>query len=453
MPRHVCIVSLTRVSEEPRVIRQSIVLRDAGWAVTVAGYRGRSPLPGWWKFVELVPPGGDAGAGTTGADQTPGATGKRPSFLRRAVARLSNISRSVSARLKQRVDSARTASRRTLAANTWVGAEAYYWSNPLNQSLRDALRDVQADLFIGHDWYVAPLVAQLALRTGARYSIDVHEYSREQYFYEPGSPERKAWESFDQPYIDNIQKNTLSEASVVTTVCDGIADLLQKDYGLRERPQVIRSVPAYSEQPFRPASKNIQVLYHGLIRSTRGLDHAIRSLPMWRDEFYLTIRGPGSSEYIEELKRLAEEMGVANRVNFENPKIFDDIIPSANAADIGYMVLDNYSPQRTFTLPNKFFEYIMAGLAICVSDLPEMARLVRQHDVGVLVGSTDPDDIARTINSMTREKIDSFKRASLVAARTLCLEHEGKLIRDRYEAAFANRSKHRSGQTLISERT
>ena len=82
-----------------------------------------------------------------------------------------------------------------------------------------------------------------------------------------------------------------------------------------------------------------------------------------------------------------------------------------------------------------------------------MARLVRQHDVGVPVGSTDPDDIARTINSMTREKIDSFKRASLVAARTLCLEHEGKLIRDRYEAAFANRSKHRSGQTLISERT
>jgi glycosyltransferase involved in cell wall biosynthesis len=439
MARRVCIVSLTRVSEEPRVIRQSLVLRDAGWDVTVAGYRGRSPLPGWWNFIELAPAG--AGKSPGAGQETLAAASRRPGFPRRVVARLSNTVRAVLAKVRQRLEREKTQARRSSAARSWTGAEAYYWNNPLNQSLQEQMRDVRADLYIGHDWYVAPLVAQLAARAGGQYSIDVHEYSREQYFYEPGSAERKAWESFDRPYIDNIQKKTLSEASVVTTVCDGIADLLQKDYGLRERPQVVRSVPAYSEQPFRAAQKDIQVLYHGLIRTTRGLDHAIRSLPMWRDEFYLTIRGPGSDEYVDELKRLAEEVGVANRVRFEQPKVFDDIVPSANLADIGYMVLDNYSPQRTFTLPNKFFEYIMAGLAICVSDLPEMAKLVRQHGVGVLVGSTDPEDIARTINSMTREKIDVFKRASLTAARTLCLEHEGGLLRERYEAALAVASK------------
>ena len=447
MPPRVCIVSLTRVFEEPRVIRQSIVLRDAGWDVTVAGYRGRSPMPDWWNFIELTPPGAGGGAEMPPAVQAGGAVAatRRPSLPRRACARLCNISRSVLAGIRHRRDNAKAASRRTMAAKTWAGAEAHYWSNPFHQSLRHALSGVQADLFIGHDWYVAPLVAELASRSGALYSIDVHEYSREQYFYEPGSAERRAWENFDRPYIDNIQKKTLGEASVVTTVCDGIADLLQKDYGLKHRPQVVRSVPAYSEQPFRPASKDIQVLYHGLIRSTRGLDHAIRSLPMWRDEFYLTIRGPGSDEYIGELKQLAAGLGVENRVRFESPKIFDDIIPSANMADIGYMVLDSYSPQRTFTLPNKFFEYIMAGLALCVSDLPEMARLVRQHNVGMLVGSTDPEDIARAINAMTREKIDAFKRASLVAARSLCLEHEGNLLRERYGAALAGASKRQSG--------
>lgn len=448
MSRRVCIVSLTQVSEEPRVIRQSIVLRDAGWAVTVAGYRGRSPMPAWWNFVELSPSGADTAVRTNQALE---AAYTRPRLPKRVMARLFDVFRSIAARLRQRADSAIVASRKASAASSWTGAEVYYWSNPLNESIRDKLRDVQAELFIGHDWYTAPLVRQLAAQVGAQYSIDAHEYSREQYFYEPGSAERKAWETFDQPYIDNIQKKTLSEASVVTTVCDGIADLLQKDYGLKDRPQVIRSVPAYSEQPFRAVEKDIQVLYHGLIRSTRGLDHAIRSLPMWRDEFYLTIRGPGAGEYVDELKRLAGQMGVANRVKFENPKVFDEIVPSANLADIGYMVLDNYSPQRMFTLPNKFFEYIMAGLAICVSDLPEMARLVRQHGVGVLVGSTDPEDIARTINSMTREKINAFKRASLGAARTLCLEHEGKLLRDRYEAALATASKS-SRQSLISER-
>lgn len=81
-------------------------------------------------------------------------------------------------------------------------------------------------------------------------------------------------------------------------------------------------------------------------------------------------------------------------------------------------------------LPNKFFEYVNAGLALCVSDCPDMAELLNRHDLGVLMKSTSPDDIARAINSLDRAGIDRFKRHSIAAAETLCWEAEQeKLLR------------------------
>jgi hypothetical protein len=76
---------------------------------------------------------------------------------------------------------------------------------------------------------------------------------------------------------------------------------------------------------------------------------------MWRDEFRLLIRGLGADDYIAYLRKLAAALGVESRVTFEKPEIFDDIVPRANGADIGYMLLDHYSPQHAATLPNKFF--------------------------------------------------------------------------------------------------
>ena len=54
------------------------------------------------------------------------------------------------------------------------------------------------------------------------------------------------------------------------------------------------------------------------------------------------------------------------------------LVREASAYDVGLFALPGNSRHNEFALPNKFFEYVMAGLALCVSDLPEMARLVRQ---------------------------------------------------------------------------
>jgi hypothetical protein len=94
--------------------------------------------------------------------------------------------------------------------------------------------------------------------------------------------------------------------------------------------------------------------------------------------------------------------------------------------------LPDHSRHNAFALPNKFFEYVMAGLALCVSELPEMARLVHQYELGTLIPRVEPAAIAAAINGLDRHRIDAFKRASLRAARELCWEKESERMLDAY---------------------
>jgi len=78
----------------------------------------------------------------------------------------------------------------------------------------------------------------------------------------------------------------------------------------------------------------------------------------------------------------------------------------------------------------------MAGLALCVSDLPEMARLVSQYDLGVLVADCSEQTIADAINSFDHERINAFKQRSVAAARELNWEAERRHLLSLYEELF-----------------
>ena len=80
----------------------------------------------------------------------------------------------------------------------------------------------------------------------------------------------------------------------------------------------------------------------------------------------------------------------------------------------------------------------MAGLALCVSDLPEMARLVRRHDIGILVPGYNVDAIARALNSLTPERVEYYRSQSRAAARELCWEPEADRLLAAYAATTVN---------------
>jgi asparagine synthase (glutamine-hydrolysing) len=400
------IVSYTPVAKEPRVIRQAQALVDAGWRVFVFGYEGPTACPESWHFVQL-----------------PSHFPNKPrmSFAVRAlhllgllVARFAPLGR-----LRQ------------LGARFYHATiHRYRLNGAAIRKFFERRADARPDLVISHDYFTCDIGYQIASRCGARFAVDCHEYARGQYMHDP------RWVRWNRHYVVAMQDYYLSRADAVTTVCEGIAKLLDAEQALRRPVRVVRSMPFFRPQPFRPTGETITVLYHGEIYRTRGLHHAVGSLHLWRPEFRLVLRGYSDPDYVAELERIARERGVLERLTIEPPVTFDQIVPAANRADIGFFVHEDTSPQRRFVLPNKFFEYVMAGLALCVSDLPEMARLVRQYDLGVLVPECEERAIADAINGLDRERIDAMKRKSIAAAAELNWETEQHQMLSLYEELF-----------------
>jgi glycosyltransferase involved in cell wall biosynthesis len=469
----VCIVSQTYLTQEPRVLRQIDTFRKRGWRISVTGYPGFLPVPDDWDLHDMTDPppvvteiqehvGGPARAPAedpvTQALRPPVST--LPAFL---TGRPSNFPEKVAslifwraiaplrAWMVERRDTvgqeepepaastvtclvASLLERPEPRAIDFAEATSIFYREPKHVHFRDVMVPgfPPADLVIAHDYNVLPLADELARRWGAPIVMDIHEYAAEQYAFPAGTPERRYFDHVTRPMIDAFHRHYFAKIRAATCVSVGIADQVAQDYALPTTPTVVRSTPFYSEQPFRPAGATIEVMYHGIVDAMRHLEVGVRSLALWRPEFRFTIRGPGPESYIVGLRDLALELGVADRLSIEPAVPFNDLIPTANKADIGYLAFMNFSRQRQFASPNKFFEYVMAGLALAVMDVPELAPVITANGNGAIIPDFTAEAIAACINSFDATRIDACKKASLALAKELCWERE----QDRMIAAY-----------------
>ena len=377
------LLSLTPIAREARLLRQAQSLHEAGWTVVAAGLGSDQPMPDWLALIELKPQ-------------------KLPLSL---------------------LEEWNLRSKRYLSRWKPQLAEAFYYGFMGNDVAYEHLAfidEVKADLIVAHEYFSAPLGHRLAERWDAKLIIDCHELAAEQYEHDPD------WVKVWKPYVIAIESQFLPKADAVTTINDGIADLLHETYNLRSRPLVQRNTPLYEEHIYREPGEEIVVHYHGLVSPLRGLEVLVESVKQWRPVFRLDIRGMATPDYEAELQAWIDEQGVADRVRILPKVHFRDMIKTATSGDIGIFVQETPSRHKILTLPNKIFEYIMAGLAICVQELPEMGRIVRDHDVGRTVPALNANAIAETINGFTRDDVARYKARALEAAKTLCWEVEGK---------------------------
>lgn len=305
-------------------------------------------------------------------------------------------------------------------------AEKAYWGqNPRYMGLYRQASRHRPNIWLANDWTSLPVAMRLVNEHGGILVYDTHELSVEEY------AERLLWRALRRPLVVAIERQGLERASLITCVSDGIADRLQAIYRLKSRPLVVRNTPAYQQMPFRPTGERVEVLYHGVVSPGRGLEECIQSVALWRPEFRFTIRGPVGEAYRRELESRIGAAKVGDRVRIVPPVPMTDLVREANTADVGLFALQDHSGHNHNVLPNKFFEYTMAGLALCVSDLPEMARLLKRYDFGRLISGLSAEAVATQVNALDRGMIDHYKHNALAAARQLNWEKESEKLLSR----------------------
>jgi glycosyltransferase involved in cell wall biosynthesis len=197
-------------------------------------------------------------------------------------------------------------------------------------------------------------------------------------------------------------------------------------------PRVIRNVPETSHETEEPAADLREslpegakvVLYLGGMQASRGLEEAIRALERLPD-CHLVLMGSGEEKYVERLRTIAHEAGVAERLEIRPPVRPHEVVAVTAAADVGVVLNHRTNLNNYLSLPNKIFEYVVAGLPVVASDFPDMAELVNGYGVGVTCDPEDPAGIARAVEAVLRER-ERYREGARRAAPELTWERESE---------------------------
>ena len=211
----------------------------------------------------------------------------------------------------------------------------------------------------------------------------------------------------------------LSYCAGVITVSPPIAEEMRKRYAA-PKVTLLRNVPLYVAPRFiEGVSCSPQVypggrlrqhlglrpcvriaLYQGNIQPDRGLDRLVRAAAFLEQDIVIVIMGNDMVGTQARLEALIEEEGVAERVKIILPVPYEELLHWTASADIGLTVIPlDYTLNMRWALPNKFFEYLMAGLPVLSSPLDAIAEIIHTYNVGRIVHSLAPTDIGAAINA------------------------------------------------------
>jgi glycosyltransferase involved in cell wall biosynthesis len=237
----------------------------------------------------------------------------------------------------------------------------------------------------------------------------------------------------------SIEKMIVKKVNVLITVSEPIAGLYKKRYPVLNKIEVIRNLPSYQipklpdDNSLRINLKHPFVLFHGYFMPGRGLENLIKAISEINN-INLLLVGEGSIE--SSLRLLVKKLNLEHKVHFQKFVGNDFIVSFASQADVGVSLLEPVSLNHKFALPNKFFEYIMAGVPVLASRIPTLEEYISKYNVGMVTDPTDPKQISESIKSMIEnpEQLREWKDNCFKAARILNWEKESQKLSSIYES-------------------
>ena len=254
----------------------------------------------------------------------------------------------------------------------------------------------KTDIIHCNDLGPLPIAVTMKLLSGGKIKIvyDAHELETEQ-------------ESKPNPFRHFMsvlsEKVLIHHADVVITVSNGIAKEYVKRYGIPE-PVLVLNCPPFNEvfpadcfrETFNISNKKTIFLYQGGLSPGRGVELLLETFhQLDRKDAVLIIMGYGP---LESLVREAGEK--CNRIFYYPAVPPEELAEYTASADVGISIIENTCLSYYYCLPNKLFEYAMAGLPVIINDLPEMRHLMEKYQCGVICCGEKKENLVQAIERM-----------------------------------------------------
>jgi len=293
--------------------------------------------------------------------------------------------------------------------------------------LKFELFKTKANIYFAEDVYTLPFVTFFAKFHRAIFYYN----SRELYAFTGGLRNRNIVQSI----LKQLESFFIHKADLVLTTGEMDSKFIHKFYGIGNSV-VIRNIPI-KQQPDKiinlreelGINKDCKILiYQGVLLEGRGLKLIINALASLPNTHFVII---GDGFLKDELLVLSNKLQVANRVHFLGMKKQAELINYIAAGDIGLAIIENISISYYHALPNKLFEYIMAGLPVISSNLPQMEKIVNQYKIGEVIDPENPKEIETALNNLLNnpELLSEYQNNCKLAGEELNWQNEYNRVR------------------------
>jgi glycosyltransferase involved in cell wall biosynthesis len=236
----------------------------------------------------------------------------------------------------------------------------------------------------------------------------------------------------------SIEKTIFPKLKHVMTVSDPIASLYEKLYSVR--PLVVRNfsrstdhIVPFSREELGINNGDLLLIIQGTgINMGRGAEELLGAIKVLKNVSLLIV---GSGDVLDELKNQVNEPDIGNRVKFIHRLPWEELMRYTLSADIGVTLDKNFNDNYRFSLPNKLFDYISAGIPVMASDLPEVKKIVAENDCGIIIDEVTIEKISAAIISLRddRQKLERLKKNAVSASEVIRWGAESEKVMTLYK--------------------
>lgn len=225
---------------------------------------------------------------------------------------------------------------------------------------------------------------------GKKRVYDAHEYfsQMEEVISRPGI--YRFWNGLEKKFIPRFPQGY--------TVCQSIADEFKKEFGVNY--EVIRNIPPAQKQEPGVQQENF-ILYQGAVNKGRGLMALLDAMD--QIDIPLVIAGDGNA--MQEVKEKIKEKNLSAKVSLTGMLPPAELRALTRRAWLGINPFQQKGLNQYYSLANKFFDYIQAGLPQVTMNYPEYARINADYLVAVLIDDIEPTLIAEAVNNLHRDAV------------------------------------------------
>ena len=276
------------------------------------------------------------------------------------------------------------------------------------------------DLIIAHAQPMLIPVWDAARRLGCGWGFDCEDILSEEYGEGIADPAHQA-------LVRYVEATFIPRADYVTTASAEFGPWLAEHYGITNS-RFVANVPSLADAPdglrpgFPDSRRHLSLYWFSMsIGPMRGIEDAIRAIPLLDAPAILHLRGHLLPHYESDLRAAISSAGVADRVRIHDLIEPDEVVRAAADHDIGLLLTQPCCENQRLWMPNKAFAYMMAGLAVAATTTRGHRRVLEAAPgIGFEYEPGDHAGLAARINDLVRhpDRLRAHREAAFRAAQS-----------------------------------